>query len=167
MIGANSLFFPFHSQGKIIGVGPVDIETDAKFIKGHSGSPMCDVENKVIGIATYVMKPNVDWINTNTQFSITRRFGVRIDNVKKWLKVNPKKFYNQSRLIAVTENKINNACSVVLEWSKDPYWQKLYSSNGDSKLCSWINDHNKWVNSNNRSLDQLKKYIELLIHFFD
>lgn len=75
--------------GKVVGVGPSEIEVDAKFVPGNSGSPMLDENNEVIGVATYATREKPTWITENTRFSDVRRFGLRM-TVDDWVNVTPK-----------------------------------------------------------------------------
>jgi hypothetical protein len=48
-------------QGKIIATGPATIEVDCPFVEGNSGGPIIH-DQGVIGVATYLTKPNVNWV---------------------------------------------------------------------------------------------------------
>ena len=67
-------------RGKVIGVGPREIEVDAAFVIGNSGSPVLDRHGRVIGIATYLRDcgDDADWSKTNTRFNGIRRFALRL-----------------------------------------------------------------------------------------
>ena len=67
-------------RGKVIGVGPREIEVDAAFVIGNSGSPVLDRNGRVIGIATYLRdcRNDEDWSKTNTRFNGIRRFALRL-----------------------------------------------------------------------------------------
>ena len=67
-------------RGKVIGVSPREIEVDAAFVIGNSGSPVLDRHGHVIGIATYLRdcRDDADWSKTNTRFNGIRRFALRL-----------------------------------------------------------------------------------------
>ena len=67
-------------RGKVIGVGPREIEVDAAFVIGNSGSPVLDRHGRVIGIATYLRdcRNDEDWSKANTRFNGVRRFALRL-----------------------------------------------------------------------------------------
>ena len=67
-------------RGKVIGVGPREIEVDAAFVIGNSGSPVLDRHGRVIGIATYLRdcRDDADWSKANTRFNGIRRFALRL-----------------------------------------------------------------------------------------
>jgi len=73
-------------SGKVIGIGPDQIEVDATFIPGNSGSPIIDSSGDVLGVATFLTLYNdpKDWAKKGTRFNDVRRFGVRITN-SKWV----------------------------------------------------------------------------------
>lgn len=66
-------------RGKVVGVGPREIEIDAAFVIGNSGSPVLDRHGRVIGIATYLRdcRNDDDWSKKNTRFNGIRRFALR------------------------------------------------------------------------------------------
>ena len=66
-------------RGKVIGVGPREIEVDAAFVVGNSGSPVLDRNGRVIGIATYLRdcRNDEDWSKVDTRFNGIRRFALR------------------------------------------------------------------------------------------
>lgn len=72
-------------EGKIIGVGPADIEVTAKMVPGNSGSPIINHQGEVLGVATYATFARnfkkgsaLDQAFKGTRFNKTRRYGVRI-----------------------------------------------------------------------------------------
>ncbi len=67
-------------RGKVIGVGPREIEVDAAFVIGNSGSPVLDRNGRVIGIATYLRdcRDDTDWSKADTRFNGIRRFALRL-----------------------------------------------------------------------------------------
>ncbi|MGB8353564.1 MAG: serine protease [Chthoniobacteraceae bacterium] len=84
--------------GKIVGIGPNLVEIDAQFVPGNSGSPIIHIKTgKVIGVATYSVtrKYNVT-TNEKMRKPEIRRFGYRLDTVKKWQPVNWQSFNAQA-----------------------------------------------------------------------
>lgn len=144
-------------NGKMIGVGPKKIETDALFVKGNSGSPILTEDGGVVGIATYVRRTNVDWVNTNTPFTVVRRFGYRIDNVPRWLKLSPKTFITEADKVGKRAERLMNIAEVVGVWAVDPYWQELPQlENITRDVRAWVDDHNRWVRNNKGRLRTAK-----------
>ena len=97
--------------GAIVGIGPDRIEVSAEFIPGNSGSPIIHVPTgKVIGIATYLtrryeafssaaLQPGATPAKDAPGAVVVRRFGYRLDSVKKWEQLNWAAFQNEARSI--------------------------------------------------------------------
>ena len=66
-------------RGRVLGVGPTELEIDAKFVTGNSGSPVLNREGRVVGIASYLKdcRNAADWSKTGTRFNGIRRFALR------------------------------------------------------------------------------------------
>src|SRR6185369_11606078 len=85
-------------KGKIVGLGPNLVEVDAPFQPGNSGSPIIHLKTaKVIGVATYLTIRKYDSATREAvKAPIVRRFGYRLDSVKKWEPVTWPSFYAQA-----------------------------------------------------------------------
>ena len=93
--------------GKIVGIGPNLVEVDAPFVPGNSGSPIIDLKSgKVIGVATYLITNTYD-LATRQRLKqpIVRRFGYRLDTVKKWQAVNWRAFAAQASEMESVEGR--------------------------------------------------------------
>lgn len=66
-------------RGRVLGVGPQEIEVDAGFVVGNSGSPVLNRAGRVLAIASYLRdcRDDSDWSKTGTRFNGIRRFAVR------------------------------------------------------------------------------------------
>ncbi len=71
-------------EGKLLGIGPSTIETDAYIIHGNSGGPIVDQRTgAVLGISTRLGDElNQDLVKGSRFEGKIRRFGTRVDNVK-------------------------------------------------------------------------------------
>lgn len=110
-------------KGKILGVGPGDIEVDADIVPGNSGSPVIGTDLKVVAVATYVsfeLELDKDdprrQIFKGTRFDKTRRYGVRIP-ADGWVKTDLKNFLNQTYRIADLSNQLEIMLVLVQYWS--------------------------------------------------
>jgi hypothetical protein len=80
-------------EGRLVGIGPDRIEVSSEFIPGNSGSPIVHVKTgRVIGIATYLTRRYEEFAGPPSGPRpggiVVRRFGYRLDTVKKWEPVN-------------------------------------------------------------------------------
>ena len=73
-------------RGHIVGVGPQQIEVDAPFVAGNSGSPVLNRAGRVVGVASYLRncRDNTDWSKANTRYNGIRRFALRLTGVR-WM----------------------------------------------------------------------------------
>ena len=86
--------------GRIVGVGPDMIETDAAFVPGNSGSPMVNDAGQVCGVATLLTldrKPK-DWTRWGTRFEEVRRYGLRIDGAQ-WKAIKPEPYFERVEVL--------------------------------------------------------------------
>ncbi|MBR1921277.1 MAG: hypothetical protein IJ829_04650 [Kiritimatiellae bacterium] len=66
--------------GKVCGVGPENVEVDAPFVQGNSGSAVLNAKGEVIGVATFATldAESGDWVKKDSRYSKVRRWAVRI-----------------------------------------------------------------------------------------
>lgn len=129
-------------KGRILGVGPEKIEVDAEFVRGNSGSPILNAQGQVIGVATYVTRtaPGTDWVADNTRFTLTRRFGLRLDKIA-WVKVSPNDLRDQRGLIADVDTFLVDAFTLVPNWL--PVDDSQYRYIADEYLHKYSADERK------------------------
>ncbi len=93
-------------SGKVLGIGPDLVETDAKMVPGNSGSPIIHRgTEKVIGIATYALRYKLDDLGKAANMAEIRWFGVRLDNIdlKQWEVMDWSQFSDQGQTIKELE----------------------------------------------------------------
>ena len=75
-------------RGKVLGVGPALVETDAPFVEGNSGSPLMNDKREVVGVATYMVArlSFTVWMDeVHVKPTDIRRFATRIpEDPKCW-----------------------------------------------------------------------------------
>ncbi len=73
-------------RGHILGVGPLELEVDAPFVAGNSGSPVLNRAGRVVGVASYLRncRDNTDWSKKNTRYNGIRRFALRLSGIR-WI----------------------------------------------------------------------------------
>ena len=136
-------------KGVIVGIGPTKVEVDAGFVRGHSGSPIVTPEGAAVGIATYMTRTNPDWTNTNTPFTVTRRFGYRLDNVKTWIPISPKWFVKESEAVRRRDELLMDVAEMLSLWAISPYWFEMpLDTNLPPALVDWVEKHNAEVVKN-------------------
>lgn len=89
------------NKGVIQGVGDVSFEIDAEVIPGNSGGPILAAsDHHVLGLVTHATQGQGDVWASKTRYSKIRRFGVRFDRRRKWVKVALKTFQEEPYEIA-------------------------------------------------------------------
>ena len=135
--------------GEVLGIGPQKVETSAEFVQGHSGSPIVTRDGHVVGIATYVTRANTNWVNKDTPFTVTRRFGCRVANVPEWVPVSMRWFTQESNILQERETAIRDVFAVLSVWADDPVLGILpLDDTLPVELQGWMRDHNAWVRRN-------------------
>ena len=117
-----------HSNGKVVSVGPSQIEHSCNTQPGHSGSPIYSAKSKkVIGVLSHVMRFSTTdgkvVIGKSPKMTLkvrSRYFGYRFDNIKDWTQIKTDKLIEMSKdmedfinkyeqiQMAIEENKYQN-----------------------------------------------------------
>ena len=107
--------------GKIVGIGPDRVEVDAPFQPGNSGSPIIHLKSgKVIGVATYLTIKKYDSATKEVLATpVVRRFGYRLDSVKKWEPVAWPAFYAQAGEMEKVEQLTADLEKFLIDIAKD------------------------------------------------
>ena len=99
-------------KGKVLAVGPQLIEVDAKFVSGHSGSPIItkDIMGNytVLGVATFTKTTKLQGRDKLSRYDNTRWYGYRLDNIEKWQKVFWDRFSKEAERLCEVETRTEN-----------------------------------------------------------
>ena len=78
------------SAGRLLGIGPENIEVDAQMVMGNSGGPIVNAQGEVLAVASHLIELDDDkeWEVRGTRFAKgegrpARRFAIRLDNVRR------------------------------------------------------------------------------------
>ncbi len=129
--------------GRINGIGGELVEVSADFVSGNSGSPVLNLDQEVIGIASYVRFSGSSRTKEGTQFeNKTRRFCYRITD-SEWIAVNWGK-YNKKYGLAYFENEQIVGCleDIYAGWKDNPSNGVYLDANSDRRILSWSQSHN-------------------------
>ncbi len=127
-------------EGKIVGLGPDLVEVDAQFVPGNSGSPIIHKPSgKVIGVATYLMMRRFGDENGKGVKTEVRRFGYRLDSVKKWQPIVWPAFYAQAAEVAKVEGLTGDLVRFLQDLSTGKIHPELHQNPViKPRLDSWL-----------------------------
>lgn len=130
---------------KVKGIGPTEVEVDADFVPGNSGGPVINERGEVIGMATYILRPDnkPDWVNKDTRYGKARRFTLRPSRVNDWVAVTPEEYLKQRMELDAYHYKVDQA-----------YWTFQMLDEGKGYLSTvpagWHRDVTDILNNHNR-----------------
>ncbi|MCF7817743.1 MAG: serine protease [Kiritimatiellales bacterium] len=141
--------------GKTSGVGGDVIEVSADFVAGNSGSPVLNLDQQVIGIASYVKFSRKSKMKEGTKFeNKTRRFCYRLTGTQ-WQTVDWK-LYNKKygKLYRANEQLVDSIFEIIGQWYENPFKKVTVENHPDQELCRWSDAHNLMVNRITRLSDK-------------
>ncbi|MDZ8117927.1 trypsin-like peptidase domain-containing protein [Pontiella agarivorans] len=135
--------------GKVTGITPDKVEVSADFVSGNSGSPVLNLDQEVIGIASYV-----SWKTDKDDETVTRRFCYRLTD-EQWGAVNWKK-YNEKygKLYIRNERLIDSIFDAATIWYGNPFSRMSFEDHRDAGLRKWADEHNRMINRIERTMDK-------------
>jgi hypothetical protein len=133
--------------GETTGVGADVVEVSAEFVKGNSGSPVLNLEQQVVGIASYVKYSRKKKDTEGTKFEkLTRRFCYRLTDTQ-WKTVNWKQYNKKyGRLYRANDQLIDSIFDIIKQWYDSPFARVSIHDHPDYDLNKWSTAHNHMVN---------------------
>ena len=99
-------------KGKVLAVGPQLVEVDAKFVSGHSGSPIITKDilghYTVLGVATFTKTTKLQGRDQLSRYDETRWYGYRLDNIQKWQQITWNRFTREAERLNEVETRTEN-----------------------------------------------------------
>jgi len=143
-------------NGRIVGLGPNLVEVDAPFQPGNSGSPIIHLKTgKVIGVATYLTIRKYDASTREAvREPVVRRFGYRLDSVKKWEPVNWQSFYAQAAEMENIEKLTKDLVAFLRDLGKDGKVDRGSHTNPliKTRIDQWIDAKSKRLSPRDSSI---------------
>ncbi|MEO8352304.1 MAG: trypsin-like peptidase domain-containing protein, partial [Chthoniobacteraceae bacterium] len=92
-------------EGKVLGIGPSEIEVSTPFILGNSGGPIVNGDQLVVGVSTYMIRTEnlPEWIKSGSRFGEARRFAVRVTDDIKWVRISAAALVQQTKSLELAE----------------------------------------------------------------
>ncbi len=135
--------------GKVTSIGSDKIEVSADFVSGNSGSPILNLDQEVIGIASYVK-----WKTNKKDKTEIHRFCYRLTD-ERWGTVNWKKYNDDyGNEYRETEELIESLADIISTWFMKPSNRIEADSHPIHGIRMWSRDHNAMVNKIEGMLDQ-------------
>jgi len=150
--------------GKTTGIGADLIEVSAEFVSGNSGSPVLDLDQMVVGVASYVRFATTSRMTKGTRFeNKTRRFCYRLSG-SGWVKVGWKS-YNEKygKAYVANERFVDSVIHIFEQWGDDLQGTVDVSSGSSRRLENWARSHNALLAARNRQGSRrsfLGKYVK-------
>jgi len=137
--------------GMITGVGGELVEVSADFVPSNSGSPVLNLDQEVVGIASYATYSRKNRATEGTQFeNKTRRFCYRLTDVQ-WKSVNWKKYNdNYGKMFMKSETLIDGVHEIISIINDDSLDMIRMSDHSERSLNVWESSHNQIISKYNR-----------------
>jgi hypothetical protein len=151
-------------KGIVAGIGPDELQVTAKFVAGHSGSPIVhDNLGKVIAIASHLkdFSAKTGWTQGTGNVEV-RRFGYRLDGEIQWSLLSFEDLYRQAELYHRYEDRtrVMSRISYMLHY-EDQLMLDYRSHESLGYLFEYFDRDFQWHRGMNSSHNQrmLKRFV--------
>lgn len=119
-------------EGKVLGLGPKEIEVSAAFIAEDSGGPILNSQGEVVGVATYNTPDSniAEWIKDGNRSTTPRRTGMRLDGSIHWTSVPLDQFQRQSATIEEAAGLLGEYIGFTQELGRGPFTRTIKTQYG-------------------------------------
>lgn len=148
--------------GKVTGLNPQEVEVDAEFVPGNSGSAIMGSDSSVLGVATYLesVKDPEEISVRDTQFTKARRVGIRLDRDIEWITIDQERFYRMNQRFFECSDFLREGILTVamIYRNLDSPISEEFVEN--TRLRHWVTSHNAnltFLHDNLSKLDAIRK----------
>ncbi|WOO42056.1 serine protease [Rubellicoccus peritrichatus] len=155
-------------DGKVTGISEDEVETNAGFTSGNSGSALvAKSDGLVIGVASYIeqLGSEFDLASKGTRFAKPRRVAEIVDSDIEWIPADLKQLHNANRKYHEHELFLAECTDVMMRIANSPNQQLSTDGISNSILRGWINNRNQQVktltdnlNASNRSEEDVQVF---------
>lgn len=157
--------------GKVLRVGPTEIEVNTAFASGNSGGPVLNSADEVIGVATYLQRGEnlASWIKSGTRFTETRRVALRVTDGVRWERMLFTAYQASSARLAEMEGILAETVGFANQLAQKPFRNEIstrYPQRPD--LRNWVETYNN--NARGRIMPnegKMRDYARRLIQTID
>jgi hypothetical protein len=124
-------------------------------VSGNSGSPVLNLEQEVIGIASFVKFPTPSAMKVGTRFEDrTRRFCFRLSN-DEWKAVKWKDYNDRHGKVYLENEYLLSSLSAVFDrFENDLYEVMLEDKNANRVISQWTKAHNNIIMNRDGGFDR-------------
>lgn len=134
-------------SGKVLGIGPTEIEITAEVVHGNSGGPILNQTGQVLGVVTRGMTGSSSRMAQGTRFSLTRRFAARVSLSIQWDVASYRNLVDCERELGKGKQELREFEVIANVFSQS--WGRSISNDNltSVNLAHWAKSHNNLVSA--------------------